>query len=74
MPLVYLVASTTGFRFTAHDFRECHANSTVISTIIGAHNLEQLNDNLDCLKLELSPEERAAITALSINPPLATDR
>lgn len=46
----------------------------VTSAIIGARNLEQLDQALECTKFRLSAEERAAITALSIDPPLATDR
>ena len=46
----------------------------VTSTILGARNLEQMDDTLGCLRLELAPEQRAKITALSIDPPLPTDR
>lgn len=46
----------------------------ITSTIIGARNMEQLNDTLQCLDIRLTPEQRAEITALSVNPPLATDR
>lgn len=46
----------------------------VTSTLIGARNLDQLNDNLGCLDIHLTAEDRAKITALSIDPPLATDR
>ncbi|MDZ4860803.1 MAG: aldo/keto reductase [Candidatus Hydrogenedentes bacterium] len=46
----------------------------VTSAIIGARNLEQLGQALACADIRLTPEERAGITALSIDPPLATDR
>lgn len=46
----------------------------VTSTLIGARNLDQFKDTLKCLEIRLSPEERQEITALSIDPPLATDR
>jgi aryl-alcohol dehydrogenase-like predicted oxidoreductase len=46
----------------------------VTSAIIGARNIEQLNQALECTEFRLSPEQRAEITALSIDPPLATDR
>ena len=46
----------------------------VTSTIVGARNLDQFNDTLQCLDVRLNPEQRAEITALSITPPLATDR
>lgn len=50
------------------------SHPAVCSPIIGARNLDQLNDTLTCVDMELSPEDRAAITALSIDPPHATDR
>jgi len=50
------------------------SHPAVTSTILGARNLVQLNDCLGCLDIRLSPEDRAKITALSIDPPLATDR
>jgi aryl-alcohol dehydrogenase-like predicted oxidoreductase len=46
----------------------------VTSAIIGARNLDQLNQALQCADFRLSPEQRAEITALSTDPPLATDR
>ncbi|MBI2433452.1 MAG: aldo/keto reductase [Candidatus Hydrogenedentes bacterium] len=46
----------------------------VTSTILGARSVEQFNDTLQCLDMKLTPEQRAEISALSINPPLATDR
>lgn len=50
------------------------AHPAVTSAIIGARNLDQFNDTLKCLELRLTPEARAEITALSVDPPLATDR
>lgn len=46
----------------------------VTSTIIGARNLEQFRDTVRCLDIRLTPEQRAEISALSVEPPLATDR
>jgi len=46
----------------------------VTSAIIGARNLDQLNQALESTNYSLTPEQRAEITALSIDPPLATDR
>ena len=46
----------------------------VTSAIIGARNLDQLNQALECVDFRLAPEDRAEITALSVDPPLATDR
>jgi aryl-alcohol dehydrogenase-like predicted oxidoreductase len=50
------------------------SHPTVTAPIIGARSLEQFHDTLQCIDLSLDPEQRAAITALSIDPPLATDR
>lgn len=50
------------------------SNPAVTSTIVGARNMEQFNDSLGCLTMPLSAEQRAEITALSLDPPLATDR
>jgi aryl-alcohol dehydrogenase-like predicted oxidoreductase len=50
------------------------AHPAVTSTIVGARNLEQFKDTLGCLHIQLSPEERAAISAFSPTPPHATDR
>lgn len=50
------------------------AHPAVTAPIVGARNLEQFRDTLQCLDMQLSEEERAAITALSIDPPSATDR
>ncbi|NUM52926.1 MAG: aldo/keto reductase [Candidatus Hydrogenedentes bacterium] len=46
----------------------------VTSAIVGARNLDQLNQALACTEFRLTPAQRAEITALSIDPPLATDR
>lgn len=46
----------------------------VTSTIIGARNLAQFEDTMTCLEHRLSPGQRDEISALSIDPPLATDR
>lgn len=46
----------------------------VTSAIVGARNLDQLNQALESASFALTPEQRAEITALSIDPPLATDR
>jgi aryl-alcohol dehydrogenase-like predicted oxidoreductase len=46
----------------------------VTAPIIGARNLTQLEDSLKALEIKLTPELRAEISALSPEPPLATDR
>lgn len=50
------------------------SHPVVTCPIIGARNLEQLNDSLGCLEIGLSKEQRDEISALSISPPTATDR
>jgi aryl-alcohol dehydrogenase-like predicted oxidoreductase len=50
------------------------SHPAITAPILGARNIEQMNDTLKCLEIKLSDEERAKISALSIAPPLATDR
>jgi aryl-alcohol dehydrogenase-like predicted oxidoreductase len=50
------------------------SHPAVTAPIIGARNIEQLKDTLGFLDVKLTPEQRAEITALSIDPPQATDR
>lgn len=46
----------------------------VTAPIIGARNVDQLEASLDAINVEMTPEWRAEISALSYEPPLATDR
>jgi len=50
------------------------SHPAVTAPIIGARNVEQLNASLAAADLVMDPEWRAEISALSIQPPLATDR
>ena len=50
------------------------SHPAVTAPLVGARNLEQLGPALAALELQLSAEERAAISALSTAPPPATDR
>lgn len=50
------------------------ANPAITAPIIGARDLEQLQPSLDALDLNMTQEWRKEISALSISPPLATDR
>ncbi len=50
------------------------AHADVTAPIIGARNVEQLQPALQALEVEMSPEVRAEIAALSRTPPPATDR
>ncbi|MDI9548154.1 MAG: aldo/keto reductase [Chloroflexota bacterium] len=46
----------------------------ITAPIIGARNMEQLRPSLDAVKVDMGPERRAKISALSYEPPPATDR
>ena len=46
----------------------------VTAPLVGARSLEQLEASLDALDVDMTPEWRDEITALSIDPPPATDR
>lgn len=50
------------------------SHPAVTAPIIGARNLVQLEDSLGALKIAMTPELRAEISALSPEPPPATDR
>lgn len=46
----------------------------VTAPIIGARNVDQLEASLDAINVNMTPEWRQEISALSYEPPLATDR
>ena len=50
------------------------SHPALTSPILGARNLEQLNDSLAALDIKMTPELRAEISALSPEPPPPTDR
>lgn len=50
------------------------AHPAVTCPIVGARNLEQLKPSLDATGIDMTPELRAEISALSRTPPPATDR
>jgi aryl-alcohol dehydrogenase-like predicted oxidoreductase len=50
------------------------SHPAVTAPIIGARNLDQLEGSLKSLEIKMTQELRAAISDLSIEPPLATDR
>ncbi len=50
------------------------ANPDITAPIIGARDLAQLQPSLDALAIDMTPEFRAEISALSRTPPPATDR
>ncbi len=49
------------------------SHPAVTAPIIGARNLEQLQDSLAVLDVRMTPEWRSEVSALSIEPPSATD-
>ena len=50
------------------------AHPAVTAPIIGARNLEQLESSLAAVDVEMTPEWRAEMSAISPEPPPATDR
>jgi aryl-alcohol dehydrogenase-like predicted oxidoreductase len=50
------------------------SHPAITAPIVGARNLEQLQDSLAALDAGMTPEWRAEVSALSIEPPPATDR
>lgn len=50
------------------------AHPAVTAPIIGARNTRQLQGSLKAVEIDMTPELRAEISALSIEPPPATDR
>ncbi len=50
------------------------AHPGVTAPIIGARNVEQLRSSLDSVSVDMTPELRAEVSALSRTPPPATDR
>lgn len=50
------------------------SHPAITAPIIGARNLEQFEQIATSLDVTLSVEQRARISALSVDPPLATDR
>ena len=50
------------------------SHPAITAPIIGARNLDQLAGSLKSLEIDMTPELRAEISALSPEPPLPTDR
>lgn len=50
------------------------SHPVVTAPVLGARNVEQLNNLLGALEIQMTPEWRAEISALSIEPPPVTDR
>lgn len=50
------------------------SHPAVTAPIVGARNVDQLQDSLNSVKIDMTPALRAEIAALSRTPPPATDR
>ena len=50
------------------------SHPAITAPIIGARNLEQLRSSLDSVSIDMTPDLRVEISALSRTPPPATDR
>jgi aryl-alcohol dehydrogenase-like predicted oxidoreductase len=68
------LAEERGFDPTALAVAWVGSHPAVTAPIIGARNLEQLEGSLKALQIDMTPELRAEISALSPEPPPATDR
>lgn len=67
-------AQTRGYHPVSLAVAWVGGHPAVTAPIIGARNLAQLEDSLGALKVAMTPELRAEISALSPEPPPATDR
>jgi aryl-alcohol dehydrogenase-like predicted oxidoreductase len=68
------LAEERGFDPTALAVAWVASHPAVTAPIVGARNLDQLEGSLKALEIEMTPELRAAISALAPEPPPATDR
>lgn len=67
-------ASERGFHPASLAVAWVASHPAITAPIIGARNLAQLEDSLKSLDIPMTPELRAEISALSPEPPPATDR
>ncbi|MFQ5613540.1 MAG: aldo/keto reductase [Anaerolineae bacterium] len=67
-------ARQRGFEPAALGVAWVGSHPAVTAPIIGARNLAQLEGSLKALEIDMTPELRAEISALSPEPPPATDR
>jgi aryl-alcohol dehydrogenase-like predicted oxidoreductase len=67
-------AKTHGYSPAALAVAWVASHPAVTAPIIGARNLDQLEGSLQSLEIQMTPELRDEISALSKEPPLATDR
>jgi aryl-alcohol dehydrogenase-like predicted oxidoreductase len=50
------------------------SHPAITAPIIGARSVAQLEPSLASVQIDMTPELRAAVSALSVDPPVATDR
>jgi len=67
-------AEENGFSPAALAVAWVGSHPAVTAPIIGARNVDQLEDSLDAAEIKMTPALRARISALSPAPPPATDR
>lgn len=68
------LARDRGFEPAALAVAWVAGHPAITAPIIGARNLTQLEGSLKALEIEMTPQLRAEISALSLEPPPATDR
>ena len=67
-------AQEHGYRPAALAVAWVSHHPAVTAPIIGARNVEQLEDSLQSLEIDMTPELYRQVSELSVAPPLATDR
>jgi len=68
------LAEEHGFNPVALAVKWVATHPAITAPLIGARDLEQLQDSLEALNIEMTPDFREEISALSPTPPPATDR
>lgn len=67
-------ARERGFEPAALAVAWAASHPAITAPIIGARNLAQLEGSLKALEIKMTPDLRAKVSALSPEPPPATDR
>jgi aryl-alcohol dehydrogenase-like predicted oxidoreductase len=67
-------AAERGLRPAALAVAWAMSHPAVTAPIIGARSVAQLEESLGAVAIAMTPELRAEVTALSVEPPVATDR
>ena len=58
------LAESKGVTVTQFALAWCIANPLLTSAIVGPRTMEQFDDNIGCLKVQITPEDEAAVDAL----------